>query len=191
MAILIAGLIIFFGVHSISIVNRPWRERMFAHMGEKKWKALYSITAFIGFVMLVYGYGLARQHPIVVYVPPYWLRYLTGVLMLPVFPLLFASHLPGKIKSTVKHPMLAAVKLWATAHLLANGMLADILLFGGFLAWAVIDRISVKHNPRGPVDRMAPSTRNDVIAIVGGLITYVVFMRWLHGWLIGVVPFPM
>jgi uncharacterized membrane protein len=191
MIILIAGLVIFLGVHSISIVDRPWRDRMFAHMGEKKWKALYSITALIGFAMLVYGYGVARHNPIVVYVPPYWLRYVTGVLMLPVFPLLFASYLPGRIKSTVKHPMLLAVKIWATAHLLANGMLADILLFGGFLAWAVIDRISVKRNPRGPVDRIAPSTRNDVIAIGGGVVTYVVFMRWLHAWLIGVVPFPM
>jgi uncharacterized membrane protein len=189
--ILITGLLIFLGVHSISIINREWRDRMFAHMGEKKWKALYSITALIGFAMLVYGYGLARQHPIVVYLPPYWLRYVTGILMLPVFPLLFAAYLPGKIKTTVKHPMLAAVKIWATAHLLANGMLADILLFGGFLAWAVIDRISVKRNPRGPVDHIAASTRNDVIAIVGGLITYVVFMRWLHVLLIGVVPFPM
>jgi uncharacterized membrane protein len=189
--ILIAGLLIFLGVHSISIVDRAWRDRMFAHMGEMEWKALYSITALIGFAMLIYGYGVARHNPIVVYVPPYWLRYVTGVLMLPVFPLLFASYLPGRIKSTVKHPMLLAVKIWATAHLLANGMLADILLFGGFLAWAVIDRISVKRNPRGPVDRIAPSTRNDVIAIVGGLVTYVVFMRWLHGWLIGVVPFPM
>ena len=191
MIVLIVGLVIFLGVHSISIVNREWRNRMFEHMGEKKWKALYSITALVGFAMLVYGYGLARQHPVVVYVPPYWLRYVTGILMLPVFPLFFASHLPGKIKSTVKHPMLAAVKIWATAHLLSNGMLADILLFGGLLAWAVVDRISVKRNPRGPVDRIPPSTRNDVIAVVGGLITYVVFMRWLHGWLIGVVPFQM
>ena len=191
MIILIAGLLIFLGVHSISIVNRAWRDRMFEHMGEMKWKALYSITALIGFAMLIYGYGVARHNPIVVYVTPYWLRYVTGVLMLPVFPLLFASYLPGKIKSTVKHPMLLAVKIWATAHLLANGMLADILMFGGFLAWAVIDRISVKRNPRGLVDRIAPSTRNDVIAVVGGLVTYVVFMRWLHGWLIGVAPFPM
>lgn len=191
MIILIAGLILFLGVHSISIVNRDWRDRMFAHMGEKKWKALYSITAIVGFAMLVYGYGIARQHPIVVYVPPFWLRYVTGILMLPVFPLLFASHLPGRIKSTVKHPMLAAVKFWALAHLLANGMLADIFLFGGFLAWAVVDRISVKHQPRGPVDRLAPSTKNDVIAVVGGLASYFVFVYWLHGLLIGVVPFPM
>ncbi len=191
MLILVAGLILFLGVHSISIIDRDWRNRMFEHMGEKKWKALYSITAIVGFAMICYGYGVARQHPIVVYVPPFWLRYVTGILMLAVFPLFFASHLPGKIKSTVKHPMLAAVKIWATAHLLANGMLADILLFGGFLVWAIIDRISVKHHPRGPVERKPPSTKNDVIAIVGGLAAYFIFVYWLHGLLIGVVPYPM
>jgi uncharacterized membrane protein len=87
--------------------------------------------------------------------------------------------------------MLAAVKIWAVAHLLANGMLADIILFGGFLGWAVFDRISVKHKPRGPVDRLPPSTKNDVIAVFGGLALYFVFVYWLHGLLIGVVPFPM
>jgi uncharacterized membrane protein len=111
--------------------------------------------------------------------------------MVPVFPLLFAAYLPGRIKSAVKHPMLLAVKVWAVAHLLANGTLADVLLFGGFLAWAVADRVSVKR--RTPKEAHAvPSAparaMNDVIAVVGGLIVYAVFLLWGHRWLIGVSP---
>jgi len=108
-------------------------------------------------------------------------------VMLPVFPLLLAAYLPGRIKAAVKHPMLAAVKAWALAHLLVNGMLADVLLFGGFLAWAVLDRISAGKRPA--VAQAAPgSPRNDVIAVVGGLALYAVFVVWAHAWLFGVRP---
>jgi len=158
-------------------------------LGEGPWKGLYSAVSAAGFVLIVIGFGLARQHPEVLYTPPGWLRHLALLLLVPVFPLLFAVYLPGRIKSAAKHPMLLATKLWALAHLLANGTAADVLLFGGFLAWAVADRISVK---RRTVVRAVPgapaSPMNDVIAIVGGLVAYAVFVMWAHVRLIGVVP---
>ncbi|MCU0812698.1 MAG: NnrU family protein, partial [Thiobacillaceae bacterium] len=144
---LIAGLVIFFGVHSISIVARDWRERTVARIGPAAWKALYSVASLVGFLLIVGGYAQARLDPVILYQPPIWARHLAALLMLPVFPLLLATYLPGRIKAAVKHPMLAATKAWAVAHLLANGMLADVLLFGGFLAWAVIDRISAGKRP--------------------------------------------
>ncbi len=191
MVTLIIGLVIFLGFHSISIVAPAWRERTQQRMGKGAWKLLYTIASLIGFVLIVYGYGQARMDPIVLYVPPVWTRHLSALLMLPVFPLILAAYLPGRIKTALKHPMLAAVKFWALAHLIANGMLADVLLFGGFLAWAVADRISFKHRTQ-PDLRTAPATKaNDVIAVVGGLILYVVFAMWLHVRWIGVYPFAM
>jgi uncharacterized membrane protein len=188
MEILIAGLIVFLGAHSISIVNAPWRDQVAARLGDQKWQGIYGIVALAGFVLIVWGYGLARQEPVFLYVPPVWLRHLTLLLMVPVFPLLLAAYLPGRIQSATKHPMLAAVKLWALAHLLANGTLADVVLFGSFLAWAVADRISMKHRVQRPVPGAPASKLNDIIAIVAGLALYVAFVLWLHRWLIGVPP---
>ncbi len=120
------------------------------------------------------------------YTPPVWLRYLAFLLLLPVFPLLLAAYLPGRIKAAVKHPMVLAVKLWAVAHLLANGMLADVLLFGGFLAWAVAERISMKRRTPRPIPGAPESGRNDIIAVAGGLAIFLLFFMWLHRTLIGV-----
>jgi uncharacterized membrane protein len=186
MTILILGLVIFLGIHSISIVAPGVRDRWAAAMGANAWRAVYSLISLAGFVLLVHGYGLARQSPTVIYSPPLWLRHVALLLMLPVFPLLFAAYLPGRIKSALKHPMLVAIKTWALAHLLANGMLADVLLFGGFLAWAVLDRISLKRRVARPVAGAPPSPWNDAIAIVGGLAVYVITVYWLHRVLIGV-----
>jgi uncharacterized membrane protein len=192
MIYLIVGLVIFLGVHSVEIFSPTFRSRAVARMGEKPYKGLYSLLSIVGFVLLVWGYGVARQHPIVVYAPPLWTRHLTALLMLPVFPLLLAAYLPGRIKAAVKHPMLAAIKAWAFAHLLANGMAADLLLFGGFLIWAVADRISIKHRPVvRPTPGPPPMKYNDLIAVVGGLALYVLFVFWLHLRLIGVSPMPL
>ncbi|OOG22771.1 NnrU family protein [Thioalkalivibrio denitrificans] len=186
MLTLIAGLVIFLGVHSVAIVAPGWRERMVARMGLLPWMAVYSVIAVVGLVLIIQGYAMARQAPVVLYWPPVWLRHIALLLMIPVFPLLLATYLPGRIQARVRHPMLAAVKLWAVAHLLANGMLADVLLFGGFLAWAVVDRISLKRrNPPSPPG-LPPGALNDAIAVVGGLAVYVAFILWLHAWLIGV-----
>lgn len=188
MLYLILGLVLFLGIHSVSIVAPAWRDRMFSQLGEKPWKGIYSVIAIIGFVLIIWGYGQARMNPVLVYNPPIWARHLTLLLMVPVFPLLLAAYLPGKIKTALKHPMLVAVKLWAFAHLLANGMLADVLLFGGFLAWAVVDRISLKRRPQRPIRMAPPSRANDLIAVIVGLVLYVIFTVWLHAKLIGVSP---
>ena len=182
---LVAGLVLFLGVHSISIVAVHWRDVMAARLGQI-WRGFFALAALVGLTLIVSGYAEARAAPIVLYSPPLVLRWITVVLMAFVFPLLLAAYLPGRIKAAVRHPMLTAVKTWAFAHLLANGTLADVLLFGGFLAWAVIERISLKK--RAP--RAAPSLKvrrtNDITAIVGGLILYALFLHGLHAWLIGV-----
>lgn len=188
MALLILGLVLFLGTHSISIVNATWRERMVARLGEAGWKGIYALIALLGLVLIIWGYDQARQTAPVLYVPPAWLDHVAMLLLLPVFPLLLAAYLPGRIQGATKHPMLAAVKFWALAHLLSNGGLADVLLFGGFLAWAVADRISLKHRPQRPLPSAPPRGMNDLIAVTGGLILYVAFALWLHAWLIGVAP---
>jgi len=186
MNMLLLGLVLFIGVHSVSIVNDPWRNRMAVRMGEWSWQGVYALVSIAGFVLIIWGYGLARQDPVILYTPPAWLHSVAMVLLVPVFPLLLAAYLPGRIQAAARHPMLAATKLWAVAHLLANGMLADVLLFGVFLVWAVLDRISMKHRTQRPVPGIPPSRANDLIAVVGGLALYAAFVFWLHGWLIGV-----
>ncbi|MBL3555212.1 MULTISPECIES: NnrU family protein [Marinobacter] len=188
MTILIVGLVLFLGVHSLSIINEPLRNRLQASMGEAAFKGLYSVVSLIGLVLIIWGYGAARMDPTVIYTPPGWLRHLAMLLLVPVFPLLFATYFPGKIKAKLGHPMLAAGKLWALAHLLANGMLHDLLLFGSFLAWAVADRISMKRRTQRPIPTLPASKANDAIAVVGGLAVYVVFVLWAHQWLFGVAP---
>ena len=190
MGIFLLGLILFLGVHSVSIVASQWRDAQVARMGEKTWKGLYTVVSIIGLVLLVYGYGVARKAPIVLYTPPRALQHLALLLLVPVFPLLIAPYFPGRISAAARHPMLLSVKLWATAHLLANGTLADVLLFGGFLLWAVADRISVKRRPPRPIPGAAPRPANDVIVVVVGLALYGLFLWRGHLWLIGVSPLP-
>lgn len=189
MTLLILGLLIFLGVHSVSIVAPGWRDAQAARLGEMGWKGAYTVLAIAGFALLVYGYGQARQAPVVLYTPPVALRHVALLLLLPVFVLLLAAYLPGRIKWAAKHPMLLATKLWATAHLLANGNLADVLLFGGFLAWAVLDRISMKRRTQRPVPGAPAGRFNDLIAVAGGLVLYGFFVKAGHAWLIGVALF--
>lgn len=188
--IFIVGLVIFLGIHAVSIVAPQWRDAQAARLGEWPWKGLYSVVSAVGLGLLIWGYGLARQAPVVLYTPPAALRHLALLLMLPVFPLLVATYLPGRIKAAARHPMLLAVKLWATAHLLANGTLVDVLLFGGFLAWAVADRISLKRRPAGRVPAAPPAPFNDAIALLVGLAIYAFFVLRAHRWLFGVSPLP-
>ncbi len=190
MTLLVVGLLLFLGVHSVSILAPAWRDGMVARLGEKPWKGLYSLLALAGFVMLLLGYGAARAEPVVLYVPPAWLRWVAIVLMLPVFPLLVATYLPGRIRSAAQHPMLAATKFWALAHMLANGMLADVVLFGGLLAWAVADRISLKRRAPRALPLAPETPANDALAIFLGLVVYVAFVAALHQALFGVAPLP-
>lgn len=187
---LVLGLVLFLGIHSVSIFSPAGRDRLAVSIGPKGWRALYSILSIAGFVLLIWGFGVARQQPTLLYQPQPWMRQLAGVLMLPVFPLLFAAYLPGRIKMAMKHPMLVAVKLWAFAHLLANGTLADVVLFGSFLAWAVFDRISFKSRTQRAIPSAPASRWNDLIAVVLGLGVYVLFVSVLHTKWIGVPVMP-
>lgn len=187
MTLLILGLVLFLGIHSVSIVAPAWRDKQAAR-SEMGWKGLYAVVSIVGFVLIVYGYGEARQTTPLLYAPPTWMRHVAMLLLVPVFPLLLAAYLPGRIKTATKHPMLAATKLWAVSHLMANGTLADVLLFGGFLVWAVADRISFKRRTQRPIPGAPPSAANDVIAIVAGLALYGLFVWRAHAWLVGVSP---
>jgi uncharacterized membrane protein len=188
MDLLIAGLLIFLGTHSIAIMAPRLRDTLRVRLGNGAWRGIYSVVSLAGFGLICKGFALARLAPVVLYTPPSWLRYVAVVLMLPVFPLLIASLLPGRIRTAMKHPLLAGVKFWALAHLLSNGMLADVLLFGSFLAWAVVDRISFKRRPP-PAPRTTPERPwNDAVAVILGLAAYAAFLFGAHHWLFGVAP---
>ena len=186
MTALIIGLVIFLGIHSVSIVKRPWRDGIAARIGDRLWRGLYSLVAILGFALMILGYGQARHASTMLYAPPSWSRDVSLLLMLPVFPLLLAAYLPGRIQRAVKHPMLLAVLIWAVAHLLSNGSLADVLLFGAFLIWAVADLVSAARRAQRPSVHAPPAKRNDAIAVVAGLAVYAVFVLGGHAWLIGV-----
>lgn len=186
MLVLIAGLFLFFVPHSVSIYNEPWRDRMAARLGERQWQGLYSLVALIGLILIIYGYDLARQAPIVIYEPPLTMRHITFVLMLPVFTLLIATYTPGRIHHSIKHPMLLATLIWAFAHLLANGTLADLLLFSAFFVWAAADRMSMSYRIQRPLPALPATGTNDAIAVVAGLGLYAGFLLGLHHWLFGV-----
>lgn len=186
---LIAGLIIFLGVHSVSIVALNWRNATVEKIGELRWKGIYSAIAAMGLLLIIFGYPAARQDPFYLYVTPDFFRHVALLVMLPVFPLLLATYLPGKIKTKLKNPMLMAVKTWALAHLLVNGMLADVLLFGGFLIWAIVDTVSINRRPPKAIPTLPVTRGNDLVAVVGGLLLYVVTVFWAHEWLIDVRPY--
>ena len=191
MKLLILGLIVFLGAHSVRIVADRWRSAQIARLGENAWKGLYSLVSAVGLGLIVWGYGQTRMAPVDLWMPPVWTRHLASLLTLAAFVLLAAAYVPGtRIKGAVHHPMVIGVKVWALAHLLANGRLGDLVLFGAFLAWAVLDfraarardRASGTHYPGGRWDR-------DVVAVAAGVAGWGAFAFWLHGWLIGVRPF--
>jgi uncharacterized membrane protein len=191
MSLLLAGLVLFLGSHSVRIFADDWRARRIGALGPNGWKGLYSLVAVAGFVMIVYGYAEARQTPVVLYSAPVWTRHLAALLTLPAFVLLAAAYVPGtRIKRAVGHPMVLAVKLWALSHLMANGTLADALLFGSFLAWAVLDYMAARRRDRaaGTVYVAGPLWR-DALAVIIGVVAWFAFALWLHRMLIGVAPF--
>ncbi len=191
MTLLILGLALFLAVHSVRIVADGWRQRSIARLGEGAWKGLYSVLSIAGFALIVWGWGAARQQPVLLWVPPVWTRHLAGLLMLASFVMLVAAYVPGNaIKARLKHPMVLGVKTWALAHLLANGTLAALLLFGSFLVWAVFDFRSARQRDRAagtayPGGRSGPT----LVTVVVGIVAWAAFAFWAHGWLIGVRPF--
>ena len=187
---LIAGLVLFLGMHSTAMIAPSLRDRLAARGGGIPWKLVYALVSIVGFVLIVRGYAEARLAPELLYSPPGWTRHLMATLMLPVFPLLLAVYLPGRIKALAGgHPMLVATKLWALSHLFGTTTVADALLFGAFLAWAVADFISARRRPARAIPGAPPSRWNDAIAIVLGLALYGAFVGHLHLKLIGLAPF--
>jgi uncharacterized membrane protein len=180
--------VLFFGMHSASIVALPLRDRL-AAKSELGWKALYGLVSLVGIVLVARGYAELRQDPTLLYVLPVWVRHVAAVFLLPIFVLFLAPYFPGRITSATKHPQLIAVKLWAVAHLLVNGTLADVLLFGSFLLWAVADRISMKSRPARPISGVPASAANDIALVVVGLALYAALVFWLHEVAFGVRPF--
>lgn len=190
MTLLVAGLILFYAIHLVP--TRPaLRQSMVGSLGEGGYKGVFTVVSLIGFVLIVYGYGQAKIAPSSVnpqlWVPPTWTRHVAYLLMLFAFILIVAAYVPSRIRDKAKHPMLAAIKVWALAHLLVRGDLAGVALFGSFLAWAVYDRISVKHraNARGPLGNAPGTARGDVIVVVAGLALYAFTIVIGHAWLIG------
>ena len=191
MIALILGLLMFLGVHSVRVVGDGWRAAQIARMGETLWKGLYSLAAAVGLALIIWGYHLAQAQPIVLWTPPSWMRHLGALLTVPAFVLLAAAYVPrNRIKAAVGHPMVAGVKLWAFAHLLVNGTLAAMLLFGAFLVWAVVDFTSARRRDRAAGTRYPAGTASrDAVVVVVGLVAWALFAFLLHGWLIGVRPF--
>ena len=191
MPILVLGLLIFLGAHSMRIFADGLRTRLIARFGMNGWKGLYAVASIVGFVLIVWGFGLAREQPVLLYAPPLWLKHFNALLTLVAFVLVVAAYVPrNHLKAAIGHPMLAGVKLWAFGHLLASGFLHDVVLFGAFLLWAVVDFIVSRRR-----DRLAGTTypagtlAGDVAALTIGVVAWAIFAFWLHARWIGVNPF--
>lgn len=191
MTYLILGLILFLGVHSLRMVGEGWRMRVRASAGEATFKGVYSVLSILGFALIVWGFSVARQTPVQLWSPPVAMRHVAALLTLVSFILLAAAYVPGNsIKARLHHPMVLGVKVWALAHLLSNGNVAHVVLFGSFLVWAIWnfaasrrrDRVTGVHYPPGTGGATA-------ITVVAGIGAWLAFALFLHGWLIGVRPF--
>ncbi|WP_215403133.1 NnrU family protein [Janthinobacterium sp. JC611] len=191
MTVLILGLLLFLGLHSVRIVADDWRSAQLARLGEKRWKGLYSLVAFAGLGLIIWGYALARQQPQLLWTPPTGLRHASALLMLFSLILLAAANVPNnRIKTLLHHPMLLGTQLWAVAHLLSNGSLADVVLFGSFLAWSSVDLYAAVQRDRAAgVAYPGGTTAGTLLAIVAGCVLWLLLAFWLHGVLFGVRPF--
>jgi uncharacterized membrane protein len=189
MTLFILGLIIFLGSHSTRIFAEPWRTQMITKLGEKKWKGICTLVSIFGFVLLVIGYGQARQDTVLLWQPPTFSIHLALLLNLFTFVFL-ASSAPNNnaIRVKLKHPMILSVKIWALAHLLANGTLVDAILFGAFLIWAVLDFRAARQRPSPIEANTVISLTATGIAIVSGIVVWLAFVLWIHQWLIGISP---
>lgn len=191
MLVMILGLVLFLGAHSVRIFADPWRTRMMKRLGEGPWKGLYSLASLAGLVLIVVGYGLTRESPSDLWNPPTGLKHFATLLTIPAFVLLAAAYVPGNaLKAKLRHPMVLGTKLWAFAHLLANGRLGEVVLFGAFLVWAVLDFRAARRRDRaaGAVNPAA-SAGATVVAVLVGLAAWAGFAFWAHGAWIGVRPF--
>jgi uncharacterized membrane protein len=188
MLFLLLGLFVFLGIHSVRIFAPALRERMISRFGENAWKASYSVISIAGFVLMVWGYSLARQTPTFVWIPPIGLRHVAALLTLPAFILVVAAYVPrNHFKSRLGHPMVLGVKFWAFAHLLVNGTLHGMLLFGSILTWAALSFRAARR--REPATGAPASVLSTMLTIVVGVVAWAGFAAYLHVRLIGVAPF--
>jgi len=190
MPVLILGLVLFLGAHSLRVFADGWRKRQIARLGEKKWKGLFALVSLVGFVLICWGFALARHHPVLLYTPLPWLVRLNALFTLVAFVLFIAGRAPRNgIKARLHHPQLLAVKTWAFGHLLATGMLHDVVLFGAFLLWAVVLFAASRRRDRREGTAYPPGTaKNTAITVVIGVVVWAIFAFWLHALLIGVKP---
>ena len=193
MTYLVLGLVLFLGIHSVRIFAEDWRQQRLYSLGEAAWKGIYSLISVAGFVLLVWGYGMARQDPVVLWVPPVATRHVASLLTLVAFVLLAAAYVPrNALKQRLKHPMVLSVKVWALAHLLSNGNLADVVLFGSFLVWAVLSFRAARLRDAAAVMASELShslNSHTLITVAVGTLAWGVFAFWAHAALIGVRPF--
>ncbi len=191
MTILILGLAIFLGTHSIRIFADDWRTAQRARSGENAWKLGYALVSLIGFGLIIWGFGLARQEPVVIWTPPTAMRHIAALLTAISFVLVTAAYVPrNSIKAALHHPMVLGVNVWALAHLLANGTLAAIILFGSFLVWAIFSFSAARKRDRSAGTQYPAGTMVGTVAVVAvGIAAWAVFALWLHGRWIGVQPF--
>jgi uncharacterized membrane protein len=191
MTILILGLVIFLGLHSTRIVSESGRARAIARIGEGPWKGIYSALSAIGLILIIWGFALARYDAPLLWTPPVGARHFTMLLMLASLIVLASSHFKrSHIAVMVRHPMLWAVLLWSLGHLIANGSVADLVLFGAFFVWSVVDLMSSYARDRGNgVVYAAPEFRATAGAVAAGLVVYALLIGGLHLWLFGVSPF--
>jgi uncharacterized membrane protein len=189
MGLLVLGLLIFLGAHSTRIFAAAWRERQIARLGEKAWKGLNSLVSLIGFVLIIVGFGQAgEQEPL--WRPPFFMAHITALLVLFAFILVAAANVPrNHLKAKLGHPMVLGVKVWAFAHLLANGQPRHMLLFGAFLIWAIVDFAASRRRDRSAgVTYPAGTVKGNLIVIAGGLAGWALFAFYFHRLLIGVSP---
>ena len=194
---LILGLVLFLGAHSVRILADGWRDQTIAAYGEKAFKGVYTLVAILGFYLLVVGYGEARLQPLVLWNPPIFTKHISMLLMLLSSILLIAAYIPrNHFKMRLKHPMVLSVKVWALSHLLANGNLADLVLFGSFLIWAVLNFRSARARDRAQVQKsdaneeapLKPNLLATLIALFGGMGLWAVITFVLHAKVVGVAP---
>ncbi len=193
MLVLVAGLVLFLGVHLLP-AQVELRRELTARFGPGPYKLGFVAVSAIGLALIVYGYGKVQMLPgknPQLWIPPIWSKHVAFTLMLPALVLLVSAYVPSRLRTAVGHPMLAAIMLWAVAHLISNGMLADVLLFGSFLVWAIYDRVSVqRRNASGPLGKKTGTLTGDVIALAGGLALYLLLLFWGHAKLTGVALVP-
>lgn len=191
MSLLVLGLILFLGTHSIRIFADGWRNNQFNKLGEARWKGLYRVVSLVGFVLMVWGYGEARAGAPLIWHSEPWTRHIVALFTLPAFVLLVAAYVPGtRIKEKLGHPMVLGVLLWALSHLLANGTVNAVLLFGSFLLWAIVDFLSLRGRDRadGRSYPAAAGWSRDILAVAIGVVAWWLFARYGHEWLNGVRP---